>query len=133
MDTMEEQASPDADHVAALHAIREAFATLLANEDVDILPNEGDGGDDIALAGERWTLYLEGWPGPKVAFIAIDDEPEDDASAADVEAAWRDAIPADAIPALTAADSTLDGILSFRLTATDDPVSMAVAAAMRNA
>lgn len=124
------EAAPDLEHADVVIALQEAFGDLIASEDVDVLPNEGDSGSDIAVAGEQWTLYLEGWPGPEVAFIAVEDEPEDEATLAEVEQIWRDAIPDSALSALAAADRRLGGVLRSALTASTDPVSMSVAASL---
>lgn len=115
------------EHADVVIALQEAFADLIASEDVDVLPREGESGNDIAVAGEQWTLYLEGWPGPEVAFIAVEDEPEEDAAPAEVEQTWRAAIPESALAALADADRRLGGVLRSLLIATGDPVSVSVA------
>jgi hypothetical protein len=122
------EAQPPLEHADVVIALQEAFADLIAAEEVDVLPHEGESGNDIAIAGEHWTLYVEGWPGPEVAFIAIEDEPDEDAAPEDVEQAWRDALPDAALSALAQADERLGGRLHSLLTATGDPVSVSVAA-----
>ncbi len=126
--------APVIDHGVALVALQSAFAAFLdADEnDVEILPEEGDTGDDIAVAGETWTLYLSGWPGPRQVFVAIEDEPDEGAAAADVEAAWRAVVPDDILAAIRTADEELGGELTAALSASGDAVSMGVAAAVRS-
>lgn len=115
------------DHADVVIALQQAFADLIAADEVDVLPHEGESGNDIAVAGEHWTLYVEGWPGPKVAFIAIEDEPDEGAPLEEVEQTWRAAIPEAALSALAQADERLGRRLRSTLTATGDPVSVSVA------
>ncbi|HEV2529346.1 MAG TPA: hypothetical protein VGT61_12950 [Thermomicrobiales bacterium] len=126
--------APVIDHGTALVALQSAFADYLdADEnDVEILPDQGDTEDDIAVAGETWTLYLSGWPGPRQVFVAIEDEPEDGASPDEVEAAWRAVVPDHVLAAIRVADDELGGEITASLMATGDPVSMGVAAAVRS-
>ena len=119
------------DHATALAAVQSAFAGLAGSQEVDILPAEGEEKTDIAVAGDAWTLYLSGWPGLGVAFVAIEDEPEDDAEPHAVEMAWRAAVGDDVVAALMVADLDLDGALTAALDASGDPLSGSIAAAVR--
>ncbi len=119
------------DHAVALAAMRSAFAALVDSQDADILPAEGDEQDDIAVAGDVWTLYLSGWPGLATAFVAIEDEPPDGASAEVVEGARRAAVPDGVIAAFVSADMELEGALSAALVASGDPLSQSIAVAVR--
>ncbi len=127
-------ADDDADvigHPQAQAAVQAAFAGLAGSRDVDVLPAEGEEHDDIAVAGDAWTLYLSGWPGPATAFVAIEDEPTEDAGADMVEAAWRAVVSGDAVAAMSMADMELEGALSTALDASGDPLSQSIATAVR--
>jgi hypothetical protein len=119
------------DHGRALAAVQDAFAGLAGSDEVDILPAEGDDGTDIAVAGDAWTLYLSGWPGLAVAFVAIEDEPDDAADVDTVEAAWHSAVGDDVVAAMMVADLDLNGALTAALDASGDPLSGSIAAAVR--
>ena len=118
-------------HAEALAAMQAAFAALVESQGADILPTEGDEHNDIAVAGDAWTLYLSGWPGLATAFVAIEDEPADGASAESVEAAWRAVVPDPVVAALVLADMELEGALSTALRASGDPLSQSIADAIR--
>lgn len=124
-----EDESPDRE--SALLALHAAFADAIAADDVEVLPEEGEDRSDVAVAGETWTLYLSGWPGPAQAFIAIEDEPDDGATPAAIERAWRAAVPETALAALSMADAELGGAITAALVSTGDPLSAAVAATLR--
>lgn len=121
------------DHATALMAVRDGFAALVGQGAVDILPNEGDDRTDIAIAGDTWTVYLTGWPGPQIAFLAVEDEPDDDATPAAIESAWRGTVADDVLPALLTVDNDLGGALTDALRASTDPLSVSLAAAVRPA
>lgn len=118
-------------HAEAVAAMQSAFAALVESQDADILPTEGDDQNDIAVAGDAWTLYLSGWPGLGMAFVAIEEEPEEDADPTAVEAAWRSAVPEPAMAAMVVADLELDYALTSALIASADPLSMSLASAIR--
>ena len=126
--------APVIDHGTALVALQSAFADYLDadDDDVDILPDQGDAEDDIAVAGETWTLYLSGWPGPRQAFVAIEDEPDAGADAGEVEAAWRAVVPEHVLAAIRVADDELGGELTAALLASGDAISAGIAAAVRS-
>ena len=119
------------DHDGALAAVQAAFAGMAGSEDVDILPAEGEDHDDIAVAGDAWTLYLSGWPGPAIAFVAVEDEPADNADAAAVDSAWRAVVSGEAVAAMSMADIELEGALTHALDASGDPLSQSIATAVR--
>ena len=121
------------DHATALMAVRDGFDAMIEQGAVDILPDEGDDRTDIAIAGDTWTVYLTGWPGPRIAFLAIEDEPDDDATPAATEAAWRGAVTDDVLPALLTVDNDLGGALTDALRASTDPLSVSLAGAVRPA
>lgn len=116
---------------AVLPALRAAFGALARSGEADLLDAEGEDRTDAAVAGEDWTLYLTGWPGPRVAFVAIEDEPAEDASPAAVETAWREAIPDEALAAMVEADRALAGALSAAMDGSGDALSASIAAALR--
>ena len=118
-------------HTEVLAAMQSAFAALVASQDADIPPTEGDEQNDIAVAGDAWTLYLSGWPGLATAFVAIEDEPRDGASAEVVEGAWRAAVSDDVIAAFVVADMELEGTLTAALDSSGDPLSLSIASAVR--
>lgn len=116
---------------AVLSALRAAFGALARSGEADLLDAEGEDRTDVAVAGEDWTLYVTGWPGPRVAFVAIEDEPAEDASPAAVETAWREAIPDEALTAMVEADRALVGALSAAMDGSGDALSASIAAAVR--
>lgn len=118
-------------HATALASVQTAFAGLAKSQDVDILPAEGDEQNDIAVAGDVWTLYLNGWPGLATAFIAIEEEPAEGASPDVVEAAWREVMSPAVVAAMAVVDLDLDGALTAALDASGDPLSASIATAVR--
>ncbi|HEV2108078.1 MAG TPA: hypothetical protein VGR16_07430, partial [Thermomicrobiales bacterium] len=56
-----------------LAALRAAFALSSSTEEAEVV-EDVDGGIDVM--GEEWTFHAEGWPGPAIAWLALDDEPE---------------------------------------------------------
>lgn len=103
-------------------ALESAFATLVESGDIDVTPDDTEGIDVIA---DAWTLHVEGWPGPALAWLAHDDESDrfDDQ-------AIQALLPASVLTALADADRTLGGNLRTALRATDDDLSSALASAM---
>ncbi len=118
-------------HAEAVAALHSAFAALIESQDADILPAEGDDRNDIAVAGDAWTLYLSGWPGLGTAFVAIEEEPAEDAGPDIVEAAWRAVVSDEAVAAMILADTQLDGALTTALDASGDALSASIATAVR--
>ena len=104
---------------------REVTADLSAQGDVDVV--RSDDGLELDLFGDEWTVHLEGWPGSPAAFAAIDDEPDDPAA---IPAARAGIIDAPIHAALQNLDRRLDGALRAALTASGDPLSFDLAAAL---
>ncbi len=107
-------------------ALRDAFAPLIEADEVDIEVGQELG--EVEVVAETWTLHLEGLPEAPRGWIAIDDEPE---NAADIRVAREEAMGTEAMAALVQADSLLGGALRGALTASDDPISVDLAAALR--
>ncbi len=105
--------------------VREAMADLSEQGDVDVV--RSDDGLEIDLFGDEWTIHLEGWPGSPAAFAAIDDEPDDPAS---IPAARAAIIDAPIHAALKDLDQMMNGALRTALTASGDPLSIDLAAAL---
>lgn len=127
-----------ADRATTGAALAEAFAALVAADEVDILPPGGsapaelpadDAGDNLDVAGEEWTLHLEGFPGPRLAYLAVEDEPEAPTAQA-VRAAREDAVSPAALAAIAAADAHLGGALVAALAASHDLLSLDLADAV---
>ncbi|HEV2107138.1 MAG TPA: hypothetical protein VGR16_02655, partial [Thermomicrobiales bacterium] len=78
--------------------------------------------------GEEWTFHAEGWPGPAIAWLALDDEPEGQGEQA-LRAACEAALSPGPLVALTTADQRLDGALCAGLLASADPLSRGLAQA----
>ena len=105
--------------------LRDAFADAIAADEVDVLTGEEPG--VVEVAGEEWTLRLEGWPDRPVAWLALDDEPD----AVEERRAAREAAIGDAFEAVLArVDRRLGGALAAALAASGDPLSLDLAAAL---
>lgn len=100
-------------------ALAAAFATLSAAGDVDVV---GDDADGIDVMADTWTIHIEGWPGPKIAWLALDDEPSD----GDVPSIPAALTPA-SLAAIAESDRMLDGKLVTALLAANDAVSAVLA------
>ncbi len=104
-------------------AALDAFAAAIAAGDLSLIA-DGEGGLD--LTADAWTLHLDGWPGPREAWVAVDDEPEDPAPAV-----ARDllvgSLDAAILAALTAFDARLNGYVTAALRASADPLSVILA------
>ncbi len=105
--------------------VREAMADLSEQGDVDIV--RSDDGLEIDVFGDEWTVHLAGWPENPTAFAALDDEPDDPAV---IPAARAGIIDAPIHGALRDLDQMLDGALRSALTASGDPLSIDLAAAL---
>jgi len=79
------------------------------------------------VIGGEWTVHLEGWPDGSIAFLAIDDEPDDPKKLATLRV--RAITPA-VEEALVEIDGRLDGGLRAALVASGDPLSIDLAAAL---
>lgn len=111
-----------ATYAEASEALTRAFATLSSAGEIDVAGDEVGGLDVMA---DAWTLHAEGWPGPEIAWLACDDEPDEYDDQA------MDAIRSSpAVPALIEANRTLDGAIRAALLASGDPLSCALASAL---
>jgi hypothetical protein len=74
---------------------------------------------------DAWTLHAEGWPGPEIAWLACDDEPDeyDDQAMEAIRSS-------PALAALIEADRALHGAMRAALLASDDPLSCALGNAL---
>ena len=127
-------------------AVEEAFADLLAADEVDILPADpgasgvpsallaadGESADELDVAGEEWTLHLEGFPGPRLAYLAVEDEPEVPTPES-VRVAREASVPSGALAAMVALDAQLGGALVSALRASNDLLSFDLADALAGA
>lgn len=93
-----------------------AFLSLIASEDVELISEEGD----LHIAGDDWTLVLEGDPVSDV-LIALDDE------TGPPETALREAISEEAFAAMRDLDAQLEGELVSLLIASPDVVASTLA------
>ena len=108
--------------------IKTALSDVLAEDDFDVTIDEEGG--EAAVEADEWTLQLASVEGALTAFLAIDDEPESDAS---YPAAVRAALGTAVEGALVDADFELKGALSSALISSGDPFSTAFAAVIRSA
>lgn len=108
-----------------IEAVRWAMAALESDGVIDI--EVAEDGLEVDIIGDEWTVHLEGWPERPVAFVALEDEPEE---AKALAAARRRAMPADTVAALAAIDRRLDGELGEALRGTVDPLSVELAAVL---
>lgn len=106
-------------------ALRSAFASLVEADEVDIEIGPGPG--EVEVVAETWTLHLEGWPDRPLAWLALDEEPED---TKELRAARIAAMGSEAMRALIQADAQVNGGIRTALIASDDPLSMDLASAL---
>ncbi len=99
-------------------AVRGAMGALEADGEVDL--EVAEDGLEIDVIGEEWTLHLEGWPERPLAFLALDDEPDE---ARAMRAARRRVMPDAVVTALGEIERRLDGELGAALRGTDDALS----------
>lgn len=113
--------STEADLTPLAEWCTEHFANRIAAAELDIclIPEE----HAIEIQTDAWTLHLAGEP-PHLAFVAIEDEPED---ASALTTALHTALDADDIADLRALNTHLDGALGGCLLASRDPLSKALA------
>jgi hypothetical protein len=112
---------PDLDRLAA--ALDAALRSVLDPEEFDITRG---GAGELDLSTDDWTLHVEGWP-DGVAWLAIDDEPDDPAHYGTA----RRAVMSEAVErALAEADRAVDGALVRALMASGDPFSTEFASAL---
>src|SRR6185312_3256297 len=109
-------------------AIESALSDTLAEDDFNVTVDQ-DGGE-ATIEADEWTLQLASVEGALTAFLAIDEEPESEAS---YPAAVRTALGKGVEDALLDADQELAGALSTALIASGDPFSTAFAGVLRAA
>ena len=108
-------------------ALRSALSAGESEDEFNISVNDETGA--IECATDDWTLLIEGVPdGNPLAWMAIDEEPENEAG---FLRARRGAINPAEEAALRQVDSTLGGLLTQALAASEDPFSQHVAASLR--
>lgn len=106
-------------------ALQDAFASLVEADEVDVEAGTEPG--TVEVVAEAWTLHVEGWPDHSIAWLAIDEEPEDPKQ---IRAARAAAMRPEAIEALTRADAQTNSGIRAALVASDDPLSLDLAAAL---
>lgn len=106
-------------------AVRGAMGGLEEEGVVDI-EVAGDG-LEVDVIGDEWTLHLEGWPEGAVAFLAMEDEPDDPGK---VRAARAKVMIPEVDGAMVELDRRLEGTLGVALLGTGDPLSMDLAVAL---
>lgn len=107
-------------------ALRSALSAGESEDEFNISVNDETGA--IECATDDWTLLIEGVPETPMAWMAIDEEPEDEAG---FLRARRGAINPAEEAALRQVDQTLEGLLTQALAASDDPFSQHIAASLR--
>lgn len=115
-----------ADH-PLVTALRDAFATLVEDESVDIVPTDDTDENAVEVQADDWTLFVEGWP-VATAWIALD---EDVASPEALRTALESALGQRELEALESLDTALSGDLASALTRSGDELSIALAALLR--
>lgn len=107
-------------------ALRTALLTAMEADDFDVTP--GTAGD-LDVSTDDWTLRIEGWPSG-VAWLAIDEEPDDPAQYGTA----RRAVMSEAVEqALAALDIELGGELTRALASSSDPFTLDFVAALEQA
>lgn len=101
-------------------AVEQAFSALLANGEVDLFDED----DEIHIAGDDWTVVLEGDP---VADVMVALESEE----GDAEELLRNAIPEPALKSLRDLDSIFDGTLIETMADSVDPLAQSLAEVLK--
>ena len=112
---------------AARLAALDIFAAAILSGDLSLMADH-EGGLD--LTADDWTLHLASWPGPREAWVAADDEPEDP-DPATARALLLDSLDPASLSGLAAFDARLGGRVTLGLRETGDPLSVALAALIR--
>lgn len=102
--------------VAAI--LDETLAALVAVGALDVELDAESG--ELEVVGEEWTLHLEGWPQQPLAWLALDDEPDDPA---EIPAALLAVLDPKTLASLARADGRLGGDLVAALRAAHDPLA----------
>jgi len=104
--------------VEIVAVLREAMEAAGGRNNFD-LTIDGERGT-VDLATDDWTIELDPAESGSIAFVSIDQEPDDPGSfAAAIRATFSDK----EIAALNRADATLEGEISAALTRSGDPLS----------
>jgi hypothetical protein len=107
------------ENLAGVAAVLEnTLAPLVAAGALDV-ELDAEAGELEAIA-EEWTLHLEGWPQQPLAWLALDDEPD---NPGEVPAALLAVLDPTTLTALARADWRLGGDLVAALRAVHDPLS----------
>jgi len=106
-------------------AVRGVMGGLEEEGVVDI--EVAEDGLEVDVIGDEWTLHLEGWPEGAVAFLALEDEPDDPAK---VRAARAKVMSPEVERAIVELDRRLQGSLRAALMGTGDPLSVDLAVAV---
>ncbi|MDQ2682739.1 MAG: hypothetical protein M3Y37_04370 [Chloroflexota bacterium] len=104
-----------ADLTGALH---EALHAHLRASDFDLESNEAAG--SVEVTTDDWTLTFEGFPETPVAYISVDNEPDEPV---EYERAVHDAIRPAEMRALQAANAASGGAIASALATSGDPFS----------
>ncbi len=108
------------------NALRAAFTAHCRSADYDLEPDDEAG--TIEVTTDDWTLSIDGIPGKPVAYLSIDNEPDEES---EYVQALHDVFRATERTALREANAELDGAISTALDASGDPFSQHLAAALR--
>ena len=107
------------ENLAGVAAVLEdTLAPLVAADRLDV-ELDAEAGELEAIA-EEWTLHLEGWPHQSLAWLALDDEPDDPG---EIPAMLLAVLDPTTLTALARADWRLGGDLVAALRAAHDPLS----------
>jgi len=101
--------------------LRAHLLTAMRGDDFDLVT--GQDGDTLDISTDLWTIHFEAGS----TFLAIDDEPAEPAQFASARRAVM-SVPVE--QALAAADADLGGALSNALSASGDPFTLDLVAAM---
>jgi choline dehydrogenase-like flavoprotein len=102
--------------------IEEVGADLLARDAFELSLNASAG--ELDVVGDEWTLHFEGLPTQPLAWLAVDDEPDDPAEFPAVIHAYLDD---ETLAMLGAVDHSLGQVISAAMKASRDPLSLALA------
>lgn len=107
-------------------ALRTELTAGEPDDEFDIRINDDTGA--IECATDDWTLLIEGVPESPVAWMAIEDEPEEPEQ---YPRARRAVLRSVEEQALRRVDRTLDGLLTRALEASGDPFSQHLSSVLR--
>lgn len=117
--------SLDAAEHPLVSALQEAFSSLVADGEVDIVVVEEDAEQDACeVQADDWTLHIEGWP-VSSAWIALD---LDVTSPEDFRSTLESVLSEEDIEALSALDEALAGDVARALAESGDDLSIALSA-----